>query len=133
MPILEQLGLRAIVNRHCAPTAGQTTTFALDLSHLCYDVISVSFWGEHEDTEAVRYGCSRDHRPDRKQLEPANTVTLKAGVSIDYRVLASNVAAAVGVAVAVVFYDVGVQYRRETAGPSGIPCPFYYFEKAGVP
>jgi transposase len=166
LPILEQLGLRGIVNRHGAPAGGQTadldpglvtlllvlnrllapaplvhvetwlgatvlpdllgidasqcnddrlartldalvphldilwqdlivaaiTSFDLDLSQLCYDITSVSFCGEYEDAELVRYGYSRDHRPDRKQLELAHTVTVEAGVPIDYRVLAGNVA-----------------------------------------
>lgn len=166
LPILEQLDLRAIVNRHCAPAGEQTTdldpglvtlllilnrllapkplvhvedwlgdtvlpdllgidasqcnddrlartldslvphldalwqdlvvaaikTFDLDLSQLCYDITSVSFCGDYEDAELVRYGYSRDHRPDRKQLELGTTVTVEGGVPIDYRVLAGNVA-----------------------------------------
>jgi len=166
MPILEQLDLRAIVNRHCSPTGAQTTdldpglvalllvlnrllapsplvhvetwlaetvlpdllgidasqcnddrlartldrlvphldalwqdlivtaitTFDLDLSQLCYDITSISFCGDYDDAELVRYGYSRDHRPDRKQLELGTTVTVEAGVPIDYRILAGNVA-----------------------------------------
>lgn len=66
--------------------------FELDLSQLCYDLTSVSFCGDYQDAELVRYGYSRDHRPDRKQLELATTTTVEAGVPIDYRVLAGNVA-----------------------------------------
>lgn len=68
------------------------TTFDLDLSQLCYDITSISFCGAYEDAELVRYGYSRDHRPDRKQLELGTTVTVEGGVPIDYRVLAGNVA-----------------------------------------
>lgn len=67
-------------------------TFAVDLRGLCYDLTSISFCGVYEDAELVRYGYSRDHRPDRKQVELATTVTVEAGIPLDYRVLAGNVA-----------------------------------------
>lgn len=166
LPILDQLTLRALVNRHCAPAGEHTadldpglvtlllvlnrllapsplvhvetwlgetvlpdllgidaaqcnddrlartldqlvphldalwqeliiaaiTTFALDLSQLCYDITSVSFCGAYEEADLLRYGYSRDHRPDRKQLELGTTVTVEAGVPLDYRVLGGNVA-----------------------------------------
>lgn len=38
-----------------------TGAFDLDLSQLCYDITSVSFCGDYEDAELVRYGYSRDH------------------------------------------------------------------------
>lgn len=67
-------------------------TFALDLAALCYDLTSISFCGAYENAELVRYGYSRDHRPDRKQVELATTVTVEAGIPVDYRVLAGNTA-----------------------------------------
>lgn len=67
-------------------------TFALDLSQLAYDLTSVAFCGAYEDAALVRFGYSRDHRPDRKQLELATTVTVDGGIPVDYRVLAGNVA-----------------------------------------
>jgi transposase len=67
-------------------------TFDLDLSRLCYDITSLSFCGDYEQAELIRFGYSRDHRPDRKQLELAATVTARGGVPTDYRVLAGNVA-----------------------------------------
>ena len=66
--------------------------FELDLSKLCYDLTSISFTGTYEQAELIRYGYSRDHRPDLKQLELALNVTVEGGVPIDYRVLAGNVA-----------------------------------------
>jgi transposase len=66
--------------------------FDLDLSRLAYDLTSVAFCGAYEDAELVRFGYSRDHRPDRQQVELATTVTLDGGVPLDYRVLAGNVA-----------------------------------------
>lgn len=67
-------------------------TFDLDLSKLCYDITSISFTGDYEEAELVRYGYSRDHRPDLKQVELALNVTVEGGVPIDYRVLSGNVA-----------------------------------------
>jgi hypothetical protein len=68
------------------------TTFDVDLSALCYDITSISFCGAYEDADLVRYGYSRDHRPDRKQIEVAATVTAAGGIPVDYRTLAGNVA-----------------------------------------
>ncbi len=66
--------------------------FRLDLGALCYDLTSVSFCGAYKEAELVRYGYSRDRRPDRKQVELATTVTVEAGIPLDYRVVAGNVA-----------------------------------------
>jgi hypothetical protein len=66
--------------------------FDLDLSRLAYDLTSVAFCGAYGEADLVRFGYSRDHRPDRKQVELATTVTLDGGVPLDYRVLAGNVA-----------------------------------------
>lgn len=68
------------------------TAFAVDLSALCYDITSISFCGAYDDADLVRYGYSRDHRPDRKQIELAATVTAPGGIPVDYRPLAGNVA-----------------------------------------
>jgi transposase len=66
--------------------------FDLDLRQLCYDLTSISFCGEYDGAEGITYGYSRDHRPDRKQVELATTVTAAGGVPLDYRILAGNVA-----------------------------------------
>jgi len=68
------------------------TAFDLDLRYLCYDLTSMSFCGDDEEADLVRYGYSRDHRPDRKQIELASTVTATGGVPVDYRALVGNVA-----------------------------------------
>jgi transposase len=66
--------------------------FELDLARLAYDITSISFCGAYEDADLIRFGYSRDHRPDRKQVELATTVTVAGGVPLDYQVLAGNVA-----------------------------------------
>lgn len=68
------------------------TAFDLDLTRLAHDVTSVAFCGAYDDADLLRYGYSREHRPDRKQLELATTVTVAGGLPLDYRVLAGNVA-----------------------------------------
>ena len=68
------------------------SAFDLDLRYLCYDLTSISFCGAYEDADLLRYGYSRDHRPDRKQIELAATMTAAGGVPLDYRALAGNVA-----------------------------------------
>ena len=68
------------------------TRFDVDLSALCYDITSISFCGAYGEADLVRYGYSRDHRPDRKQIELAATVTAAGGIPVDYRPLAGNVA-----------------------------------------
>jgi transposase len=67
-------------------------TYAIDLRALCYDLTALAFCGAYEETDLVRYGYSRDHRPDRKQIELAATVTAAGGIPVDYRPLAGNVA-----------------------------------------
>ncbi len=71
------------------------TRFHLDLRALCYDLTSLSFcgaYGAYEEADLIRYGYSRDHRPDQKQVELAATVTAAGGGPLDDRVLAGNVA-----------------------------------------
>lgn len=66
--------------------------FDVDLSQLCYDITSIAFSGDYDQAELVRYGYSRDHRPDLKQVNLAVNVTAEGGVPVDYRVLAGNTA-----------------------------------------
>ncbi|HEY8741710.1 MAG TPA: hypothetical protein VIU62_01320 [Chloroflexota bacterium] len=88
----QELVLRAIV------------AFDLDLSQLCYDLTSISFFGAYEEADLITYGytaalrASADHRPDCKQVEVAATRwraqrdRAAGGVPIDYHMLAGNVA-----------------------------------------
>jgi len=71
---------------------GAVRAFDLDLSVLGYDITSVSFCGDYADADLITFGYSRDHRPDRKQIELATTLTLAGGVPLDYWVLAGNTA-----------------------------------------
>jgi transposase len=68
------------------------TRFGVDRSARCDDSTSISFCGAYDAADLVRYGYSRDHRPDRKQIELAATVTAAGGIPVDYRSLAGHVA-----------------------------------------
>jgi transposase len=68
------------------------SAFDIDLTQLAHDITSVSFCGAYADADLIRFGYSREHRPDRQQVELATTVTIAGGVPLDYRVLAGNVA-----------------------------------------
>jgi transposase len=58
---------------------------------LHYDITSVYFEGLYTESELVRFGYSRDHRPDSKQINLALNVTPE-GFPLAFRVLAGNTA-----------------------------------------
>lgn len=65
--------------------------YHLPLQWLHYDITSTYFEGLYTESEWVQFGYSRDHRPDRKQLELGLTVT-GHGVPLAFRVLVGNTA-----------------------------------------
>ena len=64
----------------------------IDLSQIHYDITSIFFEGEYEESDTIGYGYSRDNRPDAKQLNLGMNVTGKAGIPLAYRVLAGRTA-----------------------------------------
>jgi transposase len=67
------------------------TQYHLSLDWLHYDITSVYFEGLYTESELVRFGYSRDHRPDSKQINLALNVTPE-GLPLAFRVLAGNTA-----------------------------------------
>lgn len=67
-------------------------TYNIDLSQIHYDITSIYFEGEYEESDTIDYGYSRDNRPDAKQLNLGVNVTGKAGIPLAYRVLAGRTA-----------------------------------------
>ena len=67
-------------------------TYDIDLSQLHYDITSIYFEGEYEDSDTIDYGYSRDNRPDAKQLNLGVNVSGKDGIPLAYRVLAGRTA-----------------------------------------
>ena len=64
----------------------------IDLSQIHYDITSIYFEGEYEESDTIDYGYSRDNRPDAKQLNLGVNVTGKAGIPLAYLVLAGRTA-----------------------------------------
>lgn len=66
--------------------------YNIDLSQIHYDITSIYFEGEYEESDMIDYGYSRDNRPDAKQLNLGVNVSGTAGVPLAYRVLAGRTA-----------------------------------------
>jgi len=77
--IWQQLALAAVRRYH------------LPLTWLHYDITSTYFEGDYSESELVKYGYSRDHRPDSKQLNIGLT-TLQDGLPLAFQVLVGNTA-----------------------------------------
>ena len=54
--------------------------YDVDLRFLHYDITSIYFEGEYEESEQINYGYSRDHRSDAKQVNLAVNVTSEEGI-----------------------------------------------------
>ncbi len=66
--------------------------YELDLSVLHWDITSIYFEGAYTDSHLATYGCSRDHRPDTKQVNLEVDVTHDGYTPVRYEVLAGNTA-----------------------------------------
>lgn len=64
----------------------------LDLSVLHWDITSFYFTGAYAESELLRRGYSRDHRPDTKQVNLEADVTHGTRVPVGYRVLPGQTA-----------------------------------------
>ncbi|MFQ6060881.1 MAG: IS1634 family transposase, partial [Thermoplasmata archaeon] len=64
--------------------------YKIDLEAIHYDLTSLYFEGEMESSDIVRYGYSRDHRPDRKQINLGMDVTAEGAVPINHKVYEGN-------------------------------------------
>ena len=66
--------------------------YDLDLNVLHWDITSIYFEGAYTDSELVRYGYSRDHRSDAKQVNLEVDVTHDGYVPLLYHILRGNTA-----------------------------------------
>jgi len=66
--------------------------YDLDLNVLHWDITSLYFEGAYTDSELARYGYSRDHRPDTKQVNLEVDVTHDGYVPLLYHILPGNTA-----------------------------------------
>ena len=67
-------------------------TYDLDLSILHWDITSIYFEGAYTDSALARYGYSRDHRTDTKQVNLQVDTTDEGQIPILYQVLPGNTA-----------------------------------------
>ncbi len=67
------------------------TRYQLPLDWLHYDITSVYFEGLYTESELIRFGYSRDQRPDSKQINLGLNVT-REGLPLAFRVLVGNTA-----------------------------------------
>jgi transposase len=78
---------KASLEKHLKERLGEL--FALDYDLLLYDMTSTYFEGQAEGNELARYGYSRDHRGDCKQVTMALVVS-RGGMPLGYEVFAGN-------------------------------------------
>ena len=65
--------------------------YHLPLAWLHYDITSTYFAGAYNESELIKFGYSRDQRPDSKQLNIGLT-TLRHGLPLAFQVLVGNTA-----------------------------------------
>ena len=65
--------------------------YHLPLDWLHYDITSTYFEGAYNESELIKFGYSRDQRPDSKQVNIGLT-TLRHGLPLAFRVLVGNTA-----------------------------------------
>jgi transposase len=66
--------------------------FGFDLTALINDTSSFYFEGEYDESTVVKYGYSRDKRPDCKQVNVTLNVTERDAIPLWYKVLPGNTA-----------------------------------------
>ena len=65
-------------------------TFGISAEIVHYDITSLSFEGAYEESEIVKFGYSRDKRPDLKQINLSLDVTRDGAIPIWSEILAGN-------------------------------------------
>jgi transposase len=62
----------------------------IDTSQVLWDTTSFYFEGDHDESELITYGYSRDQKPDKKQAVVELNVTARDGIPVCHRALAGN-------------------------------------------
>jgi transposase len=70
---------------HCLSRFGE-----IDTSRILWDLTSFYFEGDYDESELIRYGYSRDQKPDKKQVVVELNVTAKSGIPLCHRTLPGN-------------------------------------------
>ncbi len=70
---------------HCLSRFGK-----IDTSRILWDLTSFYFEGDYDESELIKYGYSRDQKPDKKQVVVELNVTAKSGIPLAHRTLPGN-------------------------------------------
>ncbi len=62
----------------------------IDTSQVLWDTTSFYFEGDHDESDLIRYGYSRDQKPDKKQAVVELNVTARDGIPVCHRTLPGN-------------------------------------------
>jgi transposase len=62
----------------------------IDTNQVLWDTTSFYFEGEHDESDLVTYGYSRDQKPDKKQAVVELNVTARDGIPVCHRTLPGN-------------------------------------------
>lgn len=73
-----------------ALSLGMMDAYKISPESVHYDITSLSFEGEYQESELVKFGYSRDKRPDLKQVNLSLDVTKDGGIPIWFTILAGN-------------------------------------------
>lgn len=64
--------------------------FSISLSFIHYDITSIYFEGEYEDSELIDYGYSRDNKPECKQVNLRMNITGDDAIPLSFKVINGN-------------------------------------------
>lgn len=70
---------------HCLTRFGK-----IDTDRILWDLTSFYFEGDYDESEIIKYGYSRDQKPDKKQVVVELNVTAKSGIPLAHRTLPGN-------------------------------------------
>ena len=62
----------------------------IDTSRILWDLTSFYFEGDYDESQLIKYGYSRDQKPDKKQAVVELNVTARDGIPICHRTLPGN-------------------------------------------
>ncbi len=62
----------------------------IDTDRILWDLTSFYFEGDYDESQMIKYGYSRDQKPDKKQVVVELNVTAKEGIPLCHRTLPGN-------------------------------------------
>jgi len=68
------------------------TEFGVPAAEVAYDITSLYFEGDYDESQLINLGYSRDQKPDKKQVNVGLTVSMEGGVPLHGSTLAGQTA-----------------------------------------